>query len=55
VRDWKAIARGLGLAEAAADPVAAPLEALERDFRPLVESLTMEIEPALAFRPGDDE
>jgi len=55
MRDWKAIARGLGLEAAATDAVSAPLEALEREFRPLAADLPMEIEPAFEFRAGDPE
>jgi hypothetical protein len=50
VRDWKAIAEGLGLDPRALEGVIAPLDALERDFRPLAESLTPEIQPACEFR-----
>jgi len=55
VRDWKAIARGLGLEAAATDAVTAPLEALEREFGPLAADLPEELEPATEFRAGDPE
>jgi hypothetical protein len=45
----------LGLEAAATDAVSAPLEALEREFRPLAADLPMEIEPAFEFRAGDPE
>lgn len=55
MRDWQAIARGLGLEAAATEAVTAPLEALEREFRPLAADLPAELEPALEFRAGEPE
>jgi len=50
-KDWKKIARANGLAipDAALERIAAALDALEADFRPLARALAPETEPALAF------
>ena len=50
-KDWKKIARANGLAipDAALERIAASLDALEADFRPLARALPPETEPALAF------
>ncbi|MGO4882257.1 MAG: hypothetical protein ACLP59_15700 [Bryobacteraceae bacterium] len=50
-KDWKKIARanGLTIPEASLDRIAAPLDSLEADFRPLARALPPETEPAVAF------
>jgi hypothetical protein len=50
-KDWKKIARasGLSIPDAALEPVARTLDALEADFRPLARGLPPEAEPAVAF------
>jgi hypothetical protein len=55
VRNWKALAKGLGLDAAAADRIAAPLDALESEFRPLTAGLTPDLEPATGFRAEENE
>ena len=55
MRDWKALARGLGMEGAGVDAVVEPLEALERAFRPLAASLTPDLEPAIEFRAEENE
>jgi hypothetical protein len=51
-KDWKkmACANGLAIPDAALERIAASLDALETDFRPLARALPPETEPALAFR-----
>ena len=48
VKDWKAIARARGLEISAEelDRIVGPLDALEESFRPLVQDLTVDVEPA---------
>lgn len=57
MRDWKALARARGLDIPAADldRLTAPLDSLEETFRPLVAALTPGMEPAVLFRPAEDE
>jgi len=56
VKDWKAIARAsVELPAADLERAIAPLEALEETFRPLVEQLPPELEPAAVFRMDEDE
>ena len=50
MRDWKAIAAGVGLDPNAIDRIAGPLNALEQDFRPLAAALTPDIEPVFELR-----
>jgi len=45
-----ACANGLAIPDAALERIAASLDALETDFRPLARALPPETEPALAFR-----
>ncbi len=54
MKDWKALAAAAGIPAADIDRSVAPLEALEKSFRPLAESLTPEIEPAFEFTAGGD-
>lgn len=57
MRDWKALAqaRGLALPAADLDRLTAPLASIEEIFRPLAEGLTPGMEPAVTFRPSEDE
>ena len=47
-------ALGLDLPAAELDRLAPPLEALEEAFRPLVKSLTLDVEPAVEFRMEEE-
>lgn len=51
MKDWKAIslASGLEIPAADLDRIAAPLDALEKTFRPLAGNLPPDLEPAVAF------
>jgi hypothetical protein len=55
--DWKAIARARGLEIPAAEleGVAAPLESIEKAFRPLARDLPPDLEPALEFRAEEED
>ena len=57
VKDWRAIARGSGLDLPAheLDRIAPPLESLEETFRPLIASLTPDMEPACCFQVEESE
>jgi hypothetical protein len=48
--DWKKIAEARGVPETAT----APLESLERAFRPLVARLAPEVDPAVTFRVAEE-
>jgi len=50
MKDWKAIARAQGFEMGDV----APLEGLERAFRPLVQDLSPELEPDITFDPRED-
>jgi len=52
MKDWASIAKANGLDIPAKDAArhAAPLNGLEEVFRPLVKTLTPEMEPAVSFR-----
>ncbi len=54
--DWRALARArrLNIPEADLDRIAAPLDSLERAFRPLAGSIPHDIEPAITFRIEED-
>jgi hypothetical protein len=56
MKDWTLIAKASGLAIPAKelDRIAQPLNALEESFRPLVSSLTPDMEPAAVFRPAEE-
>lgn len=56
MKDWKAIAKasGLELDPAQLDRIAEPLEALEAAFRPLLNRLTPDVEPATGWRLEED-
>jgi hypothetical protein len=51
--DWTLLAKAAGLDIPAKElgRIAQPLKALEEVFRPLVENLPPDLEPAAAFRP----
>jgi hypothetical protein len=56
MKDWRAIAKASGLD---VDPaqlirIAEPLQALESAFRPLVNRLTPDVEPATGLRLEED-
>jgi hypothetical protein len=57
VKDWKTLAAAsdTGIPESEIDAVAAPLEALEKVFRPLVKDLTPDQEPDVAFNAAEEE
>jgi hypothetical protein len=54
-KDWKKIAKASGLAipDNELDRIAAPLDSLQADFRPLVRALDPAAEPALQFALSD--
>jgi hypothetical protein len=56
MKDWRAIAKasGLDLDPAQLDRIAEPLQALEAAFRPLVNRLTPDVEPATGFGLPED-
>jgi hypothetical protein len=56
MKDWKAIAKasGLDVDPAQLNGIAEPLEALEAAFRPLVNRLTPDVEPATELRLEED-
>lgn len=49
-KDWKAIARAQGFEIGET----APLDGLEKTFRPLVADLSVELEPDFTFDPRED-
>lgn len=51
MKDWKALAAAMGASVAEPDRVFPVLDALERDFRPLVKQIPHDVEPPLVFRP----
>jgi hypothetical protein len=55
--DWNSIAKGAGLEIPAKDlgQIAQPLNGLEEALRPLVRSLTPDMEPAAAFRADEEQ
>lgn len=56
MKDFRSIAKasGLEVPDRDLDRIVAPLESLERAFRPLVQGLKAEHEPATAFRAAED-
>jgi hypothetical protein len=56
MKDWIAIAQAAGLNIPAEDArrIAQPLNGLEEAFRPLVQSLAPDMEPADSFRAEED-
>jgi hypothetical protein len=57
MKDWVAIAKanGLDLSARELDRIAQPLASLEETFRPLVNDLTPDIEPAFSFHMEESE
>ena len=56
MKDWRAIAKASGLEvdPAQLDRIAGPLESLEAAFRPLVNGLTPDVEPATGLLLEED-
>jgi hypothetical protein len=54
MKNWKLLAEALGLDIPDMSRVAPPLDALEAVFRPLVNAIPHDVEPALSFRAADD-
>ncbi len=54
--DWKtlAAARRLDIPEADLDRLVAPLDGLERAFRPLAPAIPHDVEPAVIFHAAED-
>ena len=52
--DWKTLALARGIPAADIDRIMPPLEALETSFRPLAQSLTPAMEPAVIYHAGED-
>jgi hypothetical protein len=57
MKDWVAIAKanGIDVSPRELDRIAAPLSALEETFRPLVNTLSPDVEPAFSFGMEDPE
>jgi hypothetical protein len=57
MKDWAATAKAAGLDIPAKDisRIVQPLNGLEEVFRPLAESLTPEMEPAVSFRADEEQ
>lgn len=55
--DWKALAkaRGLNIPDADLERIVSPLDKLEQSFRPLIEKIPHDLEPAITFRAGEPE
>jgi hypothetical protein len=55
--DWTLLAKAAGLDIPAKElgRIAQPLKALEEVFRPLIENLPPDLEPAAAFRPDEED
>lgn len=51
MKDWKAIAAAMGARITEPERVLPVLDALEKNFRPLVAKIPHDTEPCLAFRP----
>jgi hypothetical protein len=56
MRDWTLLAKagGLEIPPQELDRLVPPLKALEEAFRPLVQGLTPDMEPAAAFRADEE-
>ena len=57
MKDWKKIASAYGFAipEADIERITGPLESLEKSFRPLVDAMPQNLEPAFLFAmPQED-
>jgi hypothetical protein len=57
MKDWKALAEAgdLNIPASDVDRIAGPVSALEAAFRPLLKSLTPDVEPAPTYQPEDNE
>jgi hypothetical protein len=55
MKNWKLMAEAAGLDIPDMDRITAPLDGLEAAFRPLVQSIPHDVEPALIFRAGPEE
>lgn len=57
MKDWSLIAKAAGLDIPAREMarIAQPLDGLEEIFRPLVRSLTPDMEPAASFHPDEEQ
>ena len=55
MKDWKQMAESGGLNVPDVDRIIPALDALETAFRPLVNSIPHDVEPALSFRAATEE
>jgi hypothetical protein len=55
MKNWKLMAEAAGLDIPDMDRITAPLDGLEAAFRPLVQSIPHDVEPALIFRAASEE
>jgi hypothetical protein len=57
MKDWKKIAsaNNLHIPETDFERITPPLDALEKAFRPLVQSIPAQIEPAVVFQISEEE
>ena len=57
MKDWKKIAAGYGLRIPDADfeRISGPLDSLEKSFRPLVDAMPQDLEPAFLFAIPQEE
>jgi hypothetical protein len=57
MKDWKKIASayGLPIPEADLERVTAPLDSLEKSFRPLVDAMPQDLDPAFFFAIPQEE
>ena len=57
MKDWKKIASAYGFAIPDADfeRIAAPLDSLEKSFRPLVDAMPQDLEPAFLYAIPQEE
>ena len=57
MKDWKKIASAYGFAipEKDFDRIAPPLDSLEKSFRPLVDAMPQDLEPAFLFAIPQEE
>jgi len=55
MKNWKLMAEAAGLDIPDMDRITAPLDGLEAAFRPLVQNIPHDVEPALIFRAATEE
>jgi hypothetical protein len=55
MKNWKQMAEAGGLQIPDIERIAAPLDALEAAFRPLVKTIPHDVEPALIFRAAAED